>query len=196
MWLFTNGLNSRSQKALAQFELKLLTKFLLLFASNQIVKHLRILSAILTKANPMPGLESRSAVKKPPWTKNQPVTGRLNYNQKLGNLKELLQKGGYRDFSRKVIPLPRLGANPTLTTPAKSLGALLPSITLANRCPLCKSCFKLFSAWFQAYFIPGPTRLSGCRSHHFYGPLPSAANLEYQSRQAIRKRFVKVFLRY
>jgi hypothetical protein len=32
----------------------------------------------------------------------------------LGNLKELLQKGGYRDFSRKILPLPRLAAYPTL----------------------------------------------------------------------------------
>ena len=67
------------------------------------------------KVNYMLGLESRSATTKPPWTKMQPVTGRFDYNQKLGNLKELLQKGGYRDFSRKVIPLPRLAANPTLT---------------------------------------------------------------------------------
>jgi hypothetical protein len=63
----------------------------------------------------MPGLESRSAATKINlWTKIQPVMGRFDYNQKLGNLKELLQKGGYRDFSRKVIPLPRLAANPTL----------------------------------------------------------------------------------
>jgi hypothetical protein len=49
-----------------------------------------------------------------PWTKVLPVTGRFDYNQKLGDLKELLQKGGYRDFSRKILPLPRLAAYPTL----------------------------------------------------------------------------------
>ena len=66
-----------------------------------------------------------------PWTKILPVTGRFDYNQKLGDLKELLQKGGYRDFSRKILPLPRLAAYPTLTA-RKPLQRLLPSTTLAN----------------------------------------------------------------
>jgi hypothetical protein len=54
------------------------------------------------------GLESRSAALELPLGKI------LLQPEILGNLKELLQKGGYRDFSRKVIPLPRLAANPTL----------------------------------------------------------------------------------
>jgi hypothetical protein len=73
------------------------------------------------------GLESRSAAIKSPRAKIQPVTGRFDYNQKLGDLKELLQKGGYRDFSRNLLPLPRLAANPTLTTPGK-----FPSATAIN----------------------------------------------------------------
>jgi hypothetical protein len=49
-----------------------------------------------------------------PWTKILPVTGRFDYNQKLGDLKELLQKGGYRDFSRKIYYRTCLAAYPTL----------------------------------------------------------------------------------
>ena len=96
-----------------QFELKLLTKFLLRIQPDcQTSAHC---TRDREKANTMPASKAVRPQPKPPWTKIQPVTGRLDYNQKLGNLKELLQKGGYRDFSRKILPLPRLAAYPTLT---------------------------------------------------------------------------------
>jgi|HubBroStandDraft_1064217.scaffolds.fasta_scaffold441650_1 hypothetical protein len=72
------------------------------FAFNQIVKHLRIEPAITFPQKPA---VSQKRITKPaskavrlrsnsPWTKILPVTGRFDYNQKLGNLKELLQKKG------------------------------------------------------------------------------------------------------
>lgn len=63
------------------------------FAFNQIVKHLRIQSAILWKTDRLPASKAVRPQPNAPWTKIQPVTGRFDYNQKLGNLKELLQKG-------------------------------------------------------------------------------------------------------
>ena len=123
-----------------QFEFKLLTKFLLLFTHDACASYATSHSTRLSNicaSNPRScegelhaGLESRSVVFEPSFkrtarAKVQPVTGRFDYNQKIGNLKELLQKGGYRDFSRKKLStkklsLPRLAANPTLTTQGKT----------------------------------------------------------------------------
>jgi hypothetical protein len=149
-----------------QFELKLLTKFLLINTQRlRIIPFLtvgvrkryafRIQPDCQTSAHPthdfakvdyMPASKAVRLQSKQPWTKVQPVTGRLDYNQKIGNLKEVLQKGGYRDFSRKLLPVPRLAANPTLTTPAQFAWRLLPSITLTNRSPQRKPYFQAFSA--------------------------------------------------
>jgi hypothetical protein len=47
--------------------------------------------------------------------KNSARTGRFYYNQKSWESERTSsEKGGYRDFSRKILPLPRLAANPTL----------------------------------------------------------------------------------
>jgi hypothetical protein len=103
-----------------QFELKLLTKFLFLPLHNALQRcamfriqpdcqtsahpirdHCFTVARDLAKTDYMPASKAVRPQPKQPQAKIQPVTGRLNYNQKLGDLKELLQKGGYRDFSRK-----------------------------------------------------------------------------------------------
>ncbi|MGA3203712.1 MAG: hypothetical protein ABSF12_14600, partial [Bryobacteraceae bacterium] len=89
-----------------QFELKLLTNFYfspcaltLLHASATV----RIQPDCQTsahgtrdfsKANTLPASKAVRPQLNSPRTKIQPVAGRFDYNQKLGNLKELLQKGG------------------------------------------------------------------------------------------------------
>jgi len=134
-----------------QFELKLLTNFYfspcaltLLHASATV----RIQPDCQTsahgtrdfsKANTLPASKAVRPQLNSPRTKIQPVAGRFDYNQKLGNLKELLQKGGLSGLQSgktsllQELPLPRLAAYPTLTTPAQfAWRFLLPSTTLTN----------------------------------------------------------------
>ena len=96
-----------------QFELKLLTKFLLHIQPDcQTSAHA---THDFAKADYNAGLESRSAGTSYPILDNSATTRNRYTSKNRGNLKDLLQKGGYRDFSRKILPLPRLAANPTLT---------------------------------------------------------------------------------
>jgi hypothetical protein len=67
-----------------------------------------------------------------------------------GNLKENLQKGGYRDFSRKILPLPRLAAYPTLT--AQSTTSAPTAINYSSK--LMSAAQELFQLFLKVYFNP------------------------------------------
>jgi hypothetical protein len=84
------------------------------FAFNQIVKHLRMITRDFAKANYMPASKAVRLQRNTLDQKFSPLRVGSITTRKLGNLKELLQKGGYRDFSWNLLPIPRLGANPTL----------------------------------------------------------------------------------
>jgi hypothetical protein len=136
-----------------QFELKLLTKFLFLPLHNALQRcamfriqpdcqtsahpirdHCFTVARDLAKTDYMPASKAVRPQPKQPQAKIQPVTGRLNYNQKLGDLKELLQKGGYRDFSRKKLFTASFTVSCCLPYPKSAL--LAPSFENSASCAL------------------------------------------------------------
>jgi hypothetical protein len=145
-----------------QFEFKLLTKFSIFYRAQRCNtlcdgSHSTRLSNICA-SNPRlrsfckklkgglhAGLESRSAAFETPKPKLRLFTGRFDYNQKFsitaaiiqlrvtgGNLKELLQKGGYRDFSQKKLLTTKRLYRVLLPTLPKQRKVLAPSTTLAD----------------------------------------------------------------
>jgi hypothetical protein len=98
------------------------------FAFNQIVKHLRIATRDrfstetcgFAKANCMPASKAVRPQSKHPRAKIQPGTGRFNYNQKIGRSERTSSERGLSGLQSEMLPVPRLAANPTLTTPGKT----------------------------------------------------------------------------
>ena len=138
------------------------------FAFNQIVKHLRIQSAILQRRitcrprKPFGRDQNHPEPKFSPLRVGSITTRNYYFKKPGGNLKEVLQKGGYRDFSRKIIPLPRLAANPTLTTPTLVLSGAH-CINYSSK--LMSAAQELFQLFFAATFrlaasFDGKTRVA------------------------------------
>src|SRR5580658_8697680 len=85
------------------------------FTFNLIVKHLRMQSPILQRGITMPASKAVRLLSTARYGSVRLQPEVVYFKKPGGNLKENLQKGGYRDFSRKILPLPRLAAYPTLT---------------------------------------------------------------------------------
>ena len=129
-----------------QFELKLLTKFLLRIQPDcQTSAHCT--RDRLRKRIPCRPRKPFGRNQINPGPKFSPLRVGSITTRKLGNLKELLQKGGYRDFSRKILPLPRLAANPTLKSAPPKKARYLTSAFSATRkkrkVPLSAYCHQL-----------------------------------------------------
>ena len=97
-----------------------LTETLVRFTFNQIVKHLRIATHDLAKVDYMPASKAVRPQLKPQDQKNSPLWDDSITTRNLGALKEPLQKRGLSGLQSEKIPVPRLAANPTLTTPGKT----------------------------------------------------------------------------
>jgi hypothetical protein len=127
------NLAGRKASRSLQFEFKLLTKFLHLhafhasvyplpygrgsetltrFAFNQIVKHLRIATLDFAKEDYMPASKAVRPQSISTQGQHQSVTGRFDYNQKIGGSERTASERGLSGLQSEILPLPRLAANP------------------------------------------------------------------------------------